>query len=59
MPNATTKLFKLYLGLADTWQMFDNSGMMDEPRLIATGRAGQPPAVVDSAAWTRLQETRG
>jgi hypothetical protein len=59
---ALSKFFELYMGLADTWQNVadvDNSEMMDEPRLIATGRAGRPPAVIDAAAWTRLQEARG
>src|SRR5262245_30616107 len=49
--------FELYRVLADTWQMFDNSAD-DAPRLIASGRAGRPPAVVDAAAWMRLQEAR-
>ena len=48
-------LFALYLALADTWQVFDNSAA-EAPRLIATGRAGEPPAIVDAEAWTRLEE---
>jgi predicted ABC-type ATPase len=49
--------FGLYLTLADTWQMFDNSAA-DDPRLIATGRVGQSPVILDAEAWTRLQEER-
>ncbi len=47
--------FSLYQPLADTWQMFDNS-TVDGPRLIATGRAGQPPTVLDADTWAYLQE---
>lgn len=49
--------FALYQGLADTWQMFDNSAV-DGPRLIATGRTGQPAHVLDAGAWARLLEQR-
>ena len=45
--------FGRYLALADTWQMFDNSA--DDPRLVAAGRAGEPPTIVDAEAWTQLQ----
>jgi predicted ABC-type ATPase len=47
--------FSLYQAFADTWQMFDNSAA-DGPRLVATGRAGQPPTVLDAATWADLQE---
>jgi predicted ABC-type ATPase len=47
--------FGLYLTHADTWQMFDNSAA-DDPRLIATGRAGTPPVILDAEAWAQLQE---
>jgi predicted ABC-type ATPase len=49
--------FDLYQGLADTWQMFDNSAVSG-PRLVASGRAGQEPLVFDAAAWTKLLEIR-
>jgi predicted ABC-type ATPase len=45
----------LYQGVADTWQMFDNSAASG-PRLIATGRAGQAVHVLDAGAWARLME---
>jgi predicted ABC-type ATPase len=46
--------FSLYHALADTWQMFDNSGA-DRPRLIARGRTGKPPTILDADAWANLQ----
>ena len=49
--------FTLYQGVADTWQVFDNSAAT-EPRLIATGRRGQSAHVLDSEAWTSLMEKR-
>lgn len=45
--------FGLYQTLADTWQIFDNSA--DAPRLVAAGRIGKPPTVVDAEAWAQLQ----
>jgi predicted ABC-type ATPase len=48
--------FKLYQGVADTWQMFDNSGVSG-PRLIASGRAGEPAQVADLEAWRGLLGT--
>jgi predicted ABC-type ATPase len=45
----------LYQGLADTWQMFDNSGPRD-PRLVAAGRVGETERILDAAAWTNLRE---
>lgn len=47
--------FTVYQGLADTWQVFDNSAV-DGPRLIATGGTGHPAHVLDAGAWARLQE---
>lgn len=48
--------FSLYQTVADTWQMFDNSAV-DGPRLVATGRAGRPPRVLDAETWAHVQET--
>lgn len=48
-------LFSLYEGIADTWQLFDNSGM-GAPRLVASGRAGYPVRVLDAVAWANLRE---
>ncbi|MBI2524455.1 MAG: AAA family ATPase [Candidatus Rokubacteria bacterium] len=47
--------FMLYEALVDTWQMFDNAAVAG-PRLIASGRTGQPTHVLDVGAWARLQE---
>lgn len=47
--------FALYQRVADTWQVFDNSALAG-PRLIATGRAGEPAHVLDTEAWTNLLE---
>ena len=47
----------LYRGVADTWQMFDNSATSG-PRLIATGCAGQAAHVIDTGAWTRFVKSR-
>jgi predicted ABC-type ATPase len=49
--------FSLYQTVADTWQMFDNSAV-DGPRLLATGRAGRPPRVLDAETWAHVQETQ-
>jgi predicted ABC-type ATPase len=49
--------FSLYQGLADTWQMFDNSAVTG-PRLIATGRLGRPVRVLDAEAWAELGGNR-
>lgn len=45
--------FALYQGLADTWQMFDNSAASG-PRLIASGRASRSVEVLDATAWANL-----
>ncbi len=47
--------FIMYRGVADTWQMFDNSAASD-PRLIAAGGAGQAVQVLDAGAWAHLAE---
>jgi predicted ABC-type ATPase len=47
--------FAPYQSIADTWQMFDNSGVTG-PGLIASGRGRQPVHVVDVEAWTNLLE---
>jgi predicted ABC-type ATPase len=47
--------FTMYRGVADTWQMFDNSAASG-PRLIAVARAGQAVHVLDAGAWARLVE---
>jgi len=41
--------FTLYESVADSWRMFDNSHLSG-PILIASGRAEQPPEIVDAIA---------
>jgi predicted ABC-type ATPase len=49
--------FVLFEPVADSWQMFDNSGT-GMPRLVARkGRSGHV-TVADPRAWRRLQERR-
>ncbi|HLH23495.1 MAG TPA: AAA family ATPase [Chloroflexota bacterium] len=50
--------FALYREVVDSWQMFDNS-TADEPRLLATGRAAQPAAILDVRAWEALMRRQG
>lgn len=47
--------FALYRVVAGTWQMFDNSELTG-PRLLAAGRSGQDPEIVDAVAWHNLVE---
>ncbi|MEZ4457852.1 MAG: zeta toxin family protein [Gemmatimonadales bacterium] len=48
-------LFSLYLELADTWQVFDNSAL-SAPRLIATKMSGEETRLTDPEAWKTLLE---
>lgn len=52
-----TNFVVIYERVADTWQMFDNSDLTG-PRLIASGRAGQPPEIREPDAWKNLLESR-
>lgn len=47
--------FGIYQGIADAWQMLDNSGLSG-PSLIASKRAEQAPEIVDPRAWSNLLE---
>jgi hypothetical protein len=58
MPNRSPLVvvnFTLYKGVADTWQMVDNSPESG-PLLIAAGGAGKVVHVIDEGAWSRLSE---
>ncbi|MBL8988641.1 MAG: AAA family ATPase [Gemmatimonadetes bacterium] len=48
-------LFGLYLDLADTWQVFDNSTLA-APRLIAARMPGEETRLIDADAWRNLLE---
>lgn len=47
--------FQIYRKIADSWQMFDNSDII-EPRLIAFGKAEKTCTVIDQDAWANLME---
>ena len=47
----------VYSGIADSWQVYDNSGVRG-PRLIAARALAGETSVNDHMAWTRIQETQ-
>lgn len=47
--------FGLYMPLADTWQLFDNSGRM-RPCLVAAGEGHSIRVTGDPAVWRKLEE---
>ena len=49
-------LFELYMALADTWQVFDNSHATG-PRPVAAGAGRDVHYVGDADSWRRLAET--
>jgi predicted ABC-type ATPase len=51
-------LFRLYLPLADSWQIFDNSDSTG-PRPVAAGESKSVRAVGDAKAWRNLEESYG
>jgi predicted ABC-type ATPase len=50
-------LFGLYLQLATTWAVYDNSGLV--PRLVAAGERSATGVVVDTETWARMREQAG
>lgn len=55
--RSVKNLFELYLPLADTWMILDNSG--DEgPIQVAGGVRGKEPDIFDHTLWLKLQEAR-
>lgn len=48
-------LFGLYLPLADTWRVFDNS-RVGETRLVAAGHREQVQTVYEAGAWEQIKE---
>ena len=47
--------FNLYMSLADSWQMFDNS-RAGRPRLIASGHGERAERVANASLWRRISE---
>lgn len=55
--RSVENLFELYLPLADTWMILDNSG--DEgPIQVAGGVRGTEPNILNNTLWLKLQEAR-
>jgi predicted ABC-type ATPase len=48
--------FRLYSRLANSWQLFDNSGPAG-PRPIAAGEGSEVRIVMDGQTWRALMET--
>lgn len=46
-------LFSIYMAVADSWQVYDNSDLT--PRLLASGGIGSPVTVADQSAWDHLK----
>jgi predicted ABC-type ATPase len=51
-------LFKLYIPLADSWQVFDNSGRAELTE-VASGKGSSLHLVSDANAWQTLKESCG
>jgi predicted ABC-type ATPase len=51
-------LFRLYMPLADSWQVFDNSESSG-PRPVAAGESKLVRDVSDADAWRNLEESYG
>jgi predicted ABC-type ATPase len=51
-------LFALYLPLADTWRVYDNSDAR-EPVLIAAGLGASPPTIYQGDLWGSIREAVG
>jgi predicted ABC-type ATPase len=49
-------LFKLYIPLADGWQVFDNSGPVELTE-IASGKRSTVHLVSDAEGWRMLKES--
>jgi predicted ABC-type ATPase len=47
-------LIHLYMPLATTWRIYDNSGL-ERPKMIASGGRDREERVIDAAAWRKLQ----
>jgi predicted ABC-type ATPase len=47
--------FGVYRDTVDSWQLYD-SALLDGPRLIASGSAGQRASILDHEAWARMEQ---
>jgi predicted ABC-type ATPase len=52
--RSATNLFQLYMPLATTWVVFDNSG--DVARVVAEKRRGCEPDIMDRRSFNRLED---
>lgn len=50
-------LLDLYLPLAETWRVYDNSG--DRPRPVASGSKRETSTVADPRVWSRIRKRYG
>lgn len=50
-----SNFFSLYMPIADSWAMYDNS--LPPARLIASKDGGRPVRIDDSALWQTIQDT--
>jgi len=50
-------LFELYVPLANTWAIYDNSGRAS-PLMIAAGEINQSPRIARPELWEELQVQR-
>jgi predicted ABC-type ATPase len=50
-------LLNTYIPLANSWQVFDNSGSGPQP--IALGKGAELTALSDADAWRKLKESCG
>jgi len=49
-----SNFFKLYMPLADSWRLYDNS-LSEGPRLIVKGSVSSGEAVYDDVLWSRIK----
>ena len=47
--------FSLYLPMADTWRVFDNS-RVGETRLVVTGQRRQVQVIYEAQVWEQIKE---
>ena len=55
--RSCANLLRLYIPLATSWRILDNSGK--QPKVVAHRREGGEPAIVLSRQWRQIHETAG